>query len=136
MIASHHCSPMLFNKRLITLDMTGVVAGTKYRGQFEERMKMLVKELEQNPDIIIFIDEIHTMIGAGSAAGTMDAANILRSRRTDHLPLEFRQSERRPVPDRCPLPIVRGRRDQKFSEQTQSSAYQVASVPDEFRISA
>ncbi len=78
MIASRHCSPMLFNKRLITLDMTGVVAGTKYRGQFEERMKMLVKELEQNPDIIIFIDEIHTMIGAGSAAGTMDAANILK----------------------------------------------------------
>ena len=78
MITSHHCSPMLFNKRLVTLDMTGVVAGTKYRGQFEERMKMLVKELEQNPDIIIFIDEIHTMIGAGSAAGTMDAANILK----------------------------------------------------------
>ena len=78
MIASRHCSPMLFNKRIITLDMTGVVAGTKYRGQFEERMKMLVKELEQNPDIIIFIDEIHTMIGAGSAAGTMDAANILK----------------------------------------------------------
>ena len=78
MIATHHCSPMLFNKRLVTLDMTGVVAGTKYRGQFEERMKMLVKELEQNQDIIIFIDEIHTMIGAGSAAGTMDAANILK----------------------------------------------------------
>ena len=78
LIVSHHCSPMLFNKRLVTLDMTGVVAGTKYRGQFEERMKMLVKELEQNPDIIIFIDEIHTMIGAGSAAGTMDAANILK----------------------------------------------------------
>ncbi|MBR0258848.1 MAG: ATP-dependent Clp protease ATP-binding subunit [Prevotella sp.] len=78
MIATRHCSPMLFNKRLVTLDMTGVVAGTKYRGQFEERMKMLVKELEQNPDIIIFIDEIHTMIGAGSAAGTMDAANILK----------------------------------------------------------
>ena len=78
MIASRHCSPVLFNKRLVTLDMTGVVAGTKYRGQFEERMKMLVKELEQNPDIIIFIDEIHTMIGAGSAAGTMDAANILK----------------------------------------------------------
>ena len=78
MIVSHHCSPMLFSKRIVTLDMTGVVAGTKYRGQFEERMKMLVKELEQNPDIIIFIDEIHTMIGAGAAAGTMDAANILK----------------------------------------------------------
>jgi len=78
MIASRHCSPMLFNKRLVTLDMTGVVAGTKYRGQFEERMKMLVKELEQNLDIIIFIDEIHTMIGAGSTPGSMDAANILK----------------------------------------------------------
>ena len=78
MIASRHCSPMLFNKRLVTLDMAGVVAGTKYRGQFEERMKMLVKELEQNPDIIIFIDEIHTMIGAGATPGSMDAANILK----------------------------------------------------------
>ncbi len=78
MITSRHCSPILFNKRIYTLDMTGVVAGTKYRGQFEERMKMLVKELEQNPDIVIFIDEIHTLIGAGSAAGTMDAANILK----------------------------------------------------------
>jgi len=78
MIVMHQCSPSLFNKRIFTLDMTGVVAGTKYRGQFEERMKMLVKELEQNPDIIIFIDEIHTMIGAGSTPGTMDAANILK----------------------------------------------------------
>jgi ATP-dependent Clp protease ATP-binding subunit ClpC len=78
MIANRNCSPTLFNKRIITLDMTGVVAGTKYRGQFEERMKMLVKELEQNSDVIIFIDEIHTLIGAGSAAGTMDAANILK----------------------------------------------------------
>ena len=58
--------------------MTGVVAGTKYRGQFEERLRQLLKELEQNPDIIVFIDEIHTIIGAGSAAGTMDAANIMK----------------------------------------------------------
>ena len=78
MIVMHRCSPALFNKRLYTLDMTGVVAGTKYRGQFEERMKMLVKELEQNPDIIVFIDEIHTLIGAGSTPGSMDAANILK----------------------------------------------------------
>ena len=78
MISNHHCSPTLFNKRLVTLDMTGVVAGTKYRGQFEERMKMLVKELEQNPDIIVFVDEIHTLIGAGSTPGSMDAANILK----------------------------------------------------------
>ena len=78
MIVMHQCSPTLFNKRIFTLDMTGVVAGTKYRGQFEERMKMLVKELEQNPDIIIFVDEIHTLIGAGSTPGSMDAANILK----------------------------------------------------------
>ena len=78
MISHRHCSPTLFNKRLVTLDMTGVVAGTKYRGQFEERMKMLVKELEQNPDIIVFVDEIHTLIGAGSTPGSMDAANILK----------------------------------------------------------
>ncbi len=78
MIVMHRCSPILFNKRIMTLDMTGVVAGTKYRGQFEERMKMLVKELEQNPDTIIFIDEIHTIIGAGSTPGSMDAANILK----------------------------------------------------------
>ena len=78
MIVMHRCSPTLYNKRIYTLDMTGVVAGTKYRGQFEERMKMLVKELEQNPDIIVFIDEIHTLIGAGSTPGSMDAANILK----------------------------------------------------------
>lgn len=78
MIANHHTSPVLHNKRLVALDMASMVAGTKYRGQFEERIKNLIKELEQNPDIIIFIDEIHTIIGAGSAAGTMDAANMLK----------------------------------------------------------
>ncbi len=78
MIARHECSPMLFGKRLVSLDLTGLVAGTKYRGQFEERIRMLIKELEQNDDVIVFIDEIHTLIGAGSAAGTMDAANILK----------------------------------------------------------
>ena len=62
----------------MNLDLTGLVAGTKYRGQFEERIKVLVRELEKNPDIIIFIDEIHTLVGAGSAPGTMDAANILK----------------------------------------------------------
>ena len=78
MINSHHTSPMLFGKRIYTLDMTGVVAGTKYRGQFEERLKLLMKELEANPDVIVFIDEIHTIIGAGSSPGTMDAANIMK----------------------------------------------------------
>ena len=77
-IADHHTSPMLFGKRLYTLDMSGVVAGTKYRGQFEERMKALMKELEANPEVIVFIDEIHTLIGAGSTPGSMDAANILK----------------------------------------------------------
>ena len=77
-IAAHHTSPMLFGKRIYTLDMTGVVAGTKYRGQFEERLKALMKEIEANPDVIVFIDEIHTLIGAGSTPGSMDAANILK----------------------------------------------------------
>ena len=78
MIAQHHTSPILFNKRLVNLDMTAIVAGTKYRGQFEERIRALLKELESNPDINIFIDEIHTLIGAGSTPGSMDAANIMK----------------------------------------------------------
>ena len=78
LIAAKKTSPILFNKRLLSLDMTGIVAGTKYRGQFEERIKAIIKELENNDDIIIFIDEIHTIIGAGSTPGSMDAANILK----------------------------------------------------------
>ena len=78
MITLHHTSPMLFNKIIYTLDMTAIVAGTKYRGQFEERLRQLMKELEQNQDIIVFIDEIHTIIGAGSTPGSMDAANIMK----------------------------------------------------------
>lgn len=78
LIVKHRTSPVLFNKRVISLDMTSVVAGTKYRGQFEERIKALINEIEQNPDIIIFIDEIHTLVGAGSTPGSMDAANILK----------------------------------------------------------
>ena len=78
MIAKRQTSPVLFGKRVVNLDLTGMVAGTKYRGQFEERIKVLLKELEQNPDIIVFIDEIHTLIGAGGAAGAMDAANIMK----------------------------------------------------------
>ena len=78
LIVRHLTSPILFDKRVITLDLTAVVAGTKYRGQFEERIRALIKEIEQNPDIIIFIDEIHTLIGAGSSPGSMDAANILK----------------------------------------------------------
>ena len=78
LIAKRKTSPMLFNKRVVSLDMAGIVAGTKYRGQFEERIKALLKELEQNPDIIVFIDEIHTLIGAGSTPGSMDAANMMK----------------------------------------------------------
>ena len=78
MIADKRVSPILHNKRLVSLDMAGVVAGTKYRGQFEERIKNIIKELEDNPNIIVFIDEIHTMIGAGGASGSMDAANMLK----------------------------------------------------------
>ena len=78
MIAQHHTSPMLFGKKIYTLDMTAIVAGTKYRGHFEERLRQLMKELEQNKDIIVFIDEIHTIIGAGSTPGSMDAANIMK----------------------------------------------------------
>lgn len=78
LIARRRTSPLLFNKRIFRLDMTAIVAGTKYRGQFEERIQALLHELEQNPDIIVFIDEIHTIIGAGSTPGSMDAANIMK----------------------------------------------------------
>ena len=78
MIANKQTSPLFYNKRIVNLDMTSIVAGTKYRGQFEERLKALLKELESNPDIIIFIDEIHTLVGAGSTPGSMDAANIMK----------------------------------------------------------
>ena len=78
LIAKRKPSPVLFNKRIVSLDMAGMVAGTKYRGQFEERIRGLLKEIENNPDIIVFIDEIHTIIGAGSTPGSMDAANIMK----------------------------------------------------------
>lgn len=78
LIADNRTSPALHGKRIVSLDLAAMVAGTKYRGQFEERLKNLVKELEADRNIIVFIDEIHTIIGAGSAAGTMDAANMLK----------------------------------------------------------
>lgn len=78
LIVKQQTSPALFNKRIVSVDLTAMVAGSKYRGQFEERIKGLITELENNPDIIIFIDEIHTLIGAGGGTGTMDAANILK----------------------------------------------------------
>lgn len=78
LIVKQQTSPALFNKRIVSVDLTAMVAGSKYRGQFEERITGLITELENNPDIIIFIDEIHTLIGAGGGSGTMDAANILK----------------------------------------------------------
>ena len=77
-IVERKTSRILFDKRIIALDMTAVVAGTKYRGQFEERLRTIITELENNPNIIIFVDEIHTIVGAGSTPGSMDAANILK----------------------------------------------------------
>ena len=77
-IVQRKVSRILFDKRVVGLDMTGMVAGTKYRGQFEERIKTVLDELSKNPDIILFIDEIHTIVGAGGAPGSMDAANILK----------------------------------------------------------
>ena len=77
-IATGQVPRTLFGKRLLSLDLAGLVAGTKYRGQFEERMKAILSELEQHPEIIIFIDEIHTLVGAGSAAGSLDASNMFK----------------------------------------------------------
>ena len=77
-IVQRKVSRLLFDKRLVALDMTAVVAGTKYRGQFEERIRAILSELQKNPDVILFIDEIHTIVGAGSAPGSMDAANMLK----------------------------------------------------------
>jgi len=77
-IVAHRVSRTLWDKRIVVLDLASVVAGTKYRGQFEERLRCIIKELQQNPDVIVFIDEIHTIVGAGNAAGSMDAANMLK----------------------------------------------------------
>ncbi len=77
-IAQKKVSRVLFDKRVISLDMASVVAGTKYRGQFEERIRSILNELRENPQVILFIDELHTIVGAGSAAGSMDAANMLK----------------------------------------------------------
>ena len=77
-IVRRQVSRMLYDKRVVSLDMGAVVAGTKYRGQFEERIRSILNELRNNPDIILFIDEIHNIVGAGNAAGSMDAANLLK----------------------------------------------------------
>ena len=77
-IVKRKCPRILFNKRVVSLDLALLVAGTKYRGQFEERLKGIMDELEKNDDVILFIDEIHTMVGAGNASGSLDASNILK----------------------------------------------------------
>ncbi len=77
-IIKRNVSRILFNKRVVTLDLASIVAGTKYRGQFEERMKAVMNELEKNDDIILFIDEIHTIVGAGGATGSLDASNMFK----------------------------------------------------------
>jgi ATP-dependent Clp protease ATP-binding subunit ClpC len=77
-IVQRKVSRALFNKRLIMLDIASLVAGTKYRGQFEERMKAVLNEIEKNPDVILFIDEIHTIVGAGNASGSLDASNMFK----------------------------------------------------------
>ena len=77
-IVARKVSRVLFNKRIFTLDLASLVAGTKYRGQFEERMKAVLNELEKNRDIILFIDEIHTIVGAGNASGSLDASNMFK----------------------------------------------------------
>jgi ATP-dependent Clp protease ATP-binding subunit ClpC len=77
-IFNGECPRNLLNKRIVLLDMTSIVAGTKYRGQFEERLKVIIEELSKNPDIVVFIDEIHTIVGAGNASGSMDASNIFK----------------------------------------------------------
>src|SRR5690606_37914051 len=77
-IAQKKCARILFDERIISLDLASLVAGTKYRGQFEERMKALMNELEKSPDVILFIDEIHTIIGAGGASGSLDASNMFK----------------------------------------------------------
>ena len=77
-IVQQKVSPALFNKRVIALDLGAMVAGTKYRGQFEERVKAVLAEIEKNPDVILFIDELHTIVGAGSASGSLDASNMFK----------------------------------------------------------
>ena len=77
-IIQKRVSRVLYNKRVVGLDLASLVAGTKYRGQFEERMKALMNELEKNDNIILFIDEIHTIVGAGGATGSLDASNMFK----------------------------------------------------------
>ena len=78
MIYEGNCPRNLMDKRIVSLDMASIVAGTKYRGQFEERMKVIIEEIQSDPNIILFIDEIHTIVGAGNSSGSLDASNIFK----------------------------------------------------------
>ena len=78
MIYNGDCPRNLMDKRIVSLDMGSIVAGTKYRGQFEERMKVIIEEIQSDPNIILFIDEIHTIVGAGNSSGSLDASNIFK----------------------------------------------------------
>jgi len=77
-IYNGECPKNLMDKRIVNLDINSIVAGTKYRGQFEERLKVIIEELQANPNVVVFIDEIHTMVGAGNASGSLDASNIFK----------------------------------------------------------
>ena len=107
----------LADKRILALDISLIVAGTKYRGQFEERLKAIMKELTENPNIIVFIDELHTLVGAGSAEGSLDAANILKPALSRGeircigatTPAEYREVHREGPLARAPLPGDQGR---------------------------
>ena len=131
-IVQKKVSRILFDKRVIALDMAAVVAGTKYRGQFEERIRSILTELQKNPDVILFIDEIHTIIGAGSAPGSMDAANMLKpalargeiqcigATTTD----EFRKSIEKRRRFGTPFPKSHGGTDHTGGNRTDTGQYQ------------
>ena len=102
------------DKRILSLDISLIVAGTKYRGQFEERLKAIMKELTENPNIIVFIDELHTLVGAGSAEGSLDAANILKPALSrGEIPLHWRDHPRR-------VPQVHRERDRSLERRFQA----------------
>ena len=112
--------PFLADKRILSLDLSLIVAGTKYRGQFEERLKTIMKELMESQNSIVFIDELHTLVGAGSAEGSLDAANILKPalsprrnsvHRRDHAGRVPQVRRKRPLPG-APLPVRKSSRAQ------------------------
>ena len=119
----------LADKRILALDISLIVAGTKYRGQFEERLKAIMKELTENPNIIVFIDELHTLVGAGSAEGSLDAANILKPALSRGeircigatTPAEYREVHREGPFPRAAVPGHQGRPAQRDARRSRSS---------------